>query len=135
MLREINVRRVMFVSFRESEATHWDRFVEDEPELAADFRRGADAVCFVSILRDQHYFCFGPREVDNGLGGTCTVLVSQKARVHGGRGSWTGKMLANYAEELGFKLIGRKRYEEAYAEAEEEKRKVIEAARRVRNAA
>jgi hypothetical protein len=130
-MTEVNARRVMFVSFRESEATHWERFLKDEPALAKSFS-SHDAVCFVNLARDMNYFVYGDMEIDNGAGGKVKILVSHKGRVHGGKGSWTGKMLANYAAALGLKLVGRKRYEEAYEEAEEEKRRVIAAARRAK---
>lgn len=119
---DINLRRVMFINFRESEATHWNRFATEERKLARDFRKG-DAVCFVSLQRDQHYFVYGTRDIDNGHGEQCQVLVSHKGRIQGGRGSWNGKMLANYAEQLGLRLLGRKKYEDALAEIEAEKTK------------
>ncbi len=124
-MNALRLRRVLRVSFRESEATNWDNFAKAEPDLVRTF--GAhDAVAFLSLSGAQLVFVYGFRSFVGKDGGKTAALVSQRIRLR--EGAWNPLMLQNYAESAGIHLVGLKRFEEVYRESQERKHEQQDAA-------
>lgn len=70
-----------------------------------------DVVCFISQSAKQIVFVWRPNSVMNGK--QREVIRSQRLRLPNG-GTWTPTMLAEYAEQIGLKLNGIKRFAEHY---------------------
>lgn len=128
-LVSIRVKSVKVVSFSESDATHWEKWAQEFPELAATFGRH-DVVCFVSRVRDQQYFSHGWQWMDGvNPGEKVRVLrTTERMRIDGGR--WEPKMLGNYAHMAGFRIVGQQLYQDELRKADEEKERLLEARRR-----
>lgn len=119
-LTPVRCQYVHPVSFRKTEATNYEELPDDVKAL---LKTPHDVVCFVSMSRDQVVFVSKPGELKTtsewrkrskarknikGL----TVIYSRRLRLP--RGAWNPLMLANYAQQLGLKLIGIKKFEEHY---------------------
>jgi hypothetical protein len=118
--KPMRLRLVVTADFRKTEATNWD-----ELRAAYDKSRGAEpgtippdvkkgeVVLMLSTLRNQLVFVYPPYEAQfNGT--TVKIVASRRLRIEGGR--FDPRMLANYAEDVGLRLEGMKRYEEYFAE-------------------
>ncbi len=113
-LREMVLREVAEGNFRNSEKTLFSEWSKNNTAL-----QGAnDIVVFVAKTRTLMYFVHGHRVV-RGTDTIHRVLWSEKLRLEGG--TWNPLMLVNYAERVGIKLVGLKRFEEFYRKLVEEK--------------
>jgi hypothetical protein len=77
-----------------------------------------DVVCLVASNRRQVVFMYRTREMDmskfGSRKGTAVVFHSERLRLS--RSTWEPMMLQNYANEVGIKLDGLRRFEEIYGE-------------------
>lgn len=113
------MKRIETVSFARSEATNLAKtLTEKEHEaLGKD-----DVVLFVSKGGGQLVFVWGWENFEMDGRPEREVLRSERLRLK--RGTWNPLLLANYAEEVGIKLDGLKRFEEHYARARGERARV-----------
>lgn len=124
-LEEIRIRYVYFGDFRRSEAT----LLEEVLKIAKDLKLSKnDCVLMMSGRRTVLRFVFGFREVEQ-IGGAKHEFLGKATRYVHSRtyrivdgGSFNPYMLKNYAEEIGLSPAGIRRYEEALAAEQAEKR-------------
>jgi hypothetical protein len=115
---EVSLRYMEQVSFRQTEATSFMEFSKKHPDVVKNLK-GDDAIAFVSLMGDQIVFVHGFRELASDHGIPRLALFSQRIRLTSGQ--WSPRMLQNYAEDVGLKLRGIKRFEEIYKEERERK--------------
>lgn len=90
------------VDFRSSELHNFTR-IKDAPKLGPN-----DVVLLISLSRTQLCFVHGFTDLDENR----RVLRSERLRLTSG--TWNPLMLVDYAERVGLKLEGLKRFNEYY---------------------
>ena len=110
---------VQNVDFRQSELTNYEAFRRTK-RFQGDPKLG-EAYLLISTTGNQLVWIL-KYEAD------VTVFQTERRRIESLRfrisgGYWNPLMLANYAEEVGIDLVGIKRFEEAFAEMREAKRR------------
>jgi len=102
----MRLRYIERADFRKSEQTN---FVEVQRRQKLEL--GAkDVVMLISTKGNQLVFVHGFDQYQNGV--TRQILRSERLRLTSG--TWNPLMLANYAESVGIKIDGIKRFEEHY---------------------
>lgn len=116
-LVRIRLREVFETSFSRSEKTNYHLW---QKETGRTLRNRGDALCMVSRTGNQLVFIWKPTQFEvEGIGDQVhrhDVYLSVRARLDG-RKWWDGRMLKNYAREVGLELVGLKAYEEYYDKA------------------
>ena len=124
--RDVRLRKVVTADFRKNEATNW-QLLEDEGEIPRGLKAD-DVICMLSHTQTQIVFVRPPYEhAINGK--VIKVTASQRLRIAGG--SWNPLLLANYAEDVGLRLVGLPKFEEHYRAVREEARQAAREAARV----
>lgn len=97
-------------SFSKSEATNFRELSKKNKwrTLGPD-----ECVLLVSMTGDQVVFVYQTRDVHWFESRASEVVHSRRLRLDG-RQKWNGTMLVNYAEMVGIKIDGLKRFEEHY---------------------
>jgi hypothetical protein len=108
----MRLKFVQKVSFRSSEQSNWLAFTRSHRDVAATLREG-DAICFLSQGEDQIVFVHGFDAWEDEAGKTVQVLATSRLRIST---KWDPLMLANYAEKVGLRLDGLKRFEDYFKE-------------------
>ena len=105
----MRLKRVEVTDFRVNERTMLEAVMAkpDAPQLGAD-----DCVCFISRLGTQLVFVGRPEQIELGTRKR-TIISSRRLRLDGGQ--WNPLMLSNYAEAVGLKLDGLKKFEDHFA--------------------
>ncbi len=114
-MREVVLCAVEEGSFRNSEKTLFAAWSKSKGNTLTGTN---DIVIFVSLTRNIMYFVHGHRVV-RGSDSITKVLWSEKLRLDTGD-TWNPLMLVNYAERVGLKLVGLKRFEEFYKKLTDE---------------
>ena len=102
--------------FRKSEATNYEEFQRRNRQLVKRFKND-DVVLFVSGSGDQLCFVYGFRTIEgdarkpNKPAPEYKILSSGRLRLD--RGSWSPRLLVNYARSVGLELGGLPAFEES----------------------
>lgn len=110
----MRLRVIQVADFRRSEKTNFDRFWRKRRRLNVLSLGPDDVVCFISQSHDQVVFVWKPAPVDLGKhrGKAREGLVVRSQRLRLTPYVWEPLMLQNYANKMGIKLDGIKRFEE-----------------------
>lgn len=108
------------VDFRKNELTTYRLFKEKNKNYPDPMP--GEAYLFVSKSGNQLMFVLNYKKDIKLHKSKRDIIESLRLRLSGGR--WNPLMLANYAEEVGVKLLGIRKYEEIFEEQKETKRKV-----------
>ena len=113
----LRLKLIVEADFRKTEATNWQEKAAagELPPLKA-----GEVVCFVSGNRSQVVFVQAPTDFHTAGGLDAKVYASRRLRLD--RGAWNPLMLADYAEQVGLRLDGLKKFKEHYEEQQERKR-------------
>lgn len=103
----MRLRYIEAVDFRKSE---YHNFMDIQKRAKLDLSKD-DCILLISHGGNQLIFVYGFANLQNGYSGR-QVLRSERYRLL--RGTWEPMMLADYAEQVGIKLEGIKKFEEHY---------------------
>lgn len=119
---ELKLKRIIQdVDFRSTELRIYEKFRDKNKDMV-DPRPG-EAYLFISKSGNQLLFVLNYKSGVKVAKTNRQVVESLRLRVSGGH--WNPLMLANYAEDVGVKLLGVRRYEEIFEEQKERKRAVL----------
>jgi len=109
-LRLMRLRAVLTADFRKNEMTNYVEACERFPQLKE--LGPHDVVAFHSQSGGQVVFVHGFLEVEPANGRTRRVLRSERVRLTDAHASWSELMIADYAERVGIRLEGIKKFAE-----------------------
>jgi len=109
-LRLMRLRAVLTADFRKNELTNYVEACERFPQLKE--LGPHDVVALHSQSGGQVVFVYAPMEVEPANGRTRKVLRSERVRLTEGHGQWSELMIADYAERVGIRLEGIKKFAE-----------------------
>lgn len=107
-MQTVTLKKIEVADFRKSEATLYDDFAWRNRRLGG--LKKNEVILFISLTGNQ---CIWIINVTHNPSGR-RIVDSRRWRVEGG--VWNPLMIANYAEQVGLRLKGIKKFEEYFTE-------------------
>ena len=108
---QVRLKEIYETSFARSEMTNYRLWRKETTRSLA----AGEALCIVSKTGNQMVFVWKPKLITYG-GSNAEAFLSVRIRLDSTKW-WDGRMLRNYANQVGLELVGLKRYEQYYAKA------------------